>query len=155
MAAFEAKRLMKGLLMFLPHMVALCGRLMVDNRVPKTEKALLAGAIIYAIMPFDLIPDMLPFVGQIDDAYLISLALLRLISRTDEAVVRQHWRGGGNVAQLAFSVASVAPLLLPPRVRRVLTSRVEVVKESRPTDLKQAKGRSYPTLIEIPAQKER
>lgn len=154
MAALEVKRCMKGLLMFLPHMVALCGRLLTDPRVPRTEKALLAGAIVYALIPFDFIPDMLPFVGQIDDAYLISLALLRLISRTDQAVVREHWRGGGDVAQLAFSVASVAPLILPQRVRRVLTSRVEVVGESERANLKQAKGRSDATLKEVPDEKE-
>ena len=84
--------------------------------MPRTEKALFAGAIVYAIVPFDFIPDFLPFVGQVDDLYLISLTLLRLISRTDEAVVREHWRGVGDVAQLAASVASIAPLMLPHRV---------------------------------------
>jgi uncharacterized membrane protein YkvA (DUF1232 family) len=115
------------LLMFLPNMIALCGRLLTDGRVPVTEKALFAGAIIYALMPLDFIPDLLPFVGQIDDAYLISLTLLRLISRTDDRVVREHWRGGGDVVQLAEAVAGLAPRLLPKRIRRVLSAKVEPV----------------------------
>jgi len=57
-------------------------RLLGDSRVPTTEKALVAGAIIYAVIPFDLIPDMIPFVGQLDDAYLIAMTLLRLMDRT-------------------------------------------------------------------------
>lgn len=97
MRKIEAKRRMKNLLMFLPNMIGLCGRLMTDRRVPRAEKALFAGAIIYAVMPLDFIPDMIPFVGQIDDAYLIALTLLRLLSRTDAEVVRQHWRGCGDV----------------------------------------------------------
>ncbi|MBV9959725.1 MAG: DUF1232 domain-containing protein [Acidobacteria bacterium] len=150
MAALEVKRRMKGLLMFLPNMLALCGRLLTDRRVPRTEKALFAGAIVYAIMPFDLLPDMLPFVGQIDDAYLIALVLLRLINRTDESVVRELWRGSGDVVRLAESVASVAPLLLPARVHRVLSSRVEMRSQKERAALKEATGRSGAMLVEVP-----
>jgi len=49
-------------------------------------------AVIYAIIPFDFIPDMIPFVGQVDDLFLISLTLLRLIDHTDDMIVREHWR---------------------------------------------------------------
>lgn len=153
MATLEVKQRMKSLLMFLPHMIALCARLITDRRVPRTEKALFAGAVVYAIVPFDFIPDFLPFVGQIDDAYLISLTLLRLISRTDESVVREHWHGGGDVAQLAASVAGVAPLLLPQRVRRVLTSRVEAASQDKRLSFGKRR-RSEATLVEIPNEEE-
>jgi uncharacterized membrane protein YkvA (DUF1232 family) len=121
---------MKNLLMFLPNTIALCGRLMTDARVPRTEKLLFAGAIVYAVMPLDFIPDMLPFIGQVDDAYLIALTLLRLINRTDDVVVREHWRGGGDIVQLAQAIAGLAPRLLPGRVERVLSAHVEAVPES-------------------------
>src|SRR5882724_13659969 len=97
MSGLLARRRLKNLLLFIPNMVLLCARLMTDSRVPGTEKALLAGAIVYAIIPFDLIPDMIPFVGQIDDAYLIALTLLRLMERIDPKIVREHWNGGGDV----------------------------------------------------------
>jgi uncharacterized membrane protein YkvA (DUF1232 family) len=106
-------------------MLLLCARLLKDPRVPGTEKALLAGAIVYAIMPFDLIPDMVPFVGQIDDAYLIAMTLLRLMDRTDPAIVREHWSGGGDVVQLIGAAAMMAAKFLPKPIRRVLTSRVD------------------------------
>src|SRR5437660_12219195 len=101
MSNLKLKSRMKNLLMFLPNMVALCARLMMDKRVPRTERALFAAAVIYAIIPFDFIPDMIPFVGQVDDMFLIALTLLRLIDRTIDSVVREHWRGGGDVAPLA------------------------------------------------------
>ena len=116
---------MKNLLLFIPNLVLLCGRLMVDPRVPAKERLLVAGAIIYAIIPLDLIPDMLPFVGQVDDAYVISLTLLRLMSTTDPRLVREHWSGGGDIVELVGSVAIVAGKLLPQKIRRVLTSRIE------------------------------
>ncbi len=120
---------MKNLLLFVPNTVLLCGRLMTDGRVPRTERALVAGAIVYAIIPFDLIPDMIPFVGQIDDAYLIALTLLRLMDRTDERILREHWNGGGDIVQLVEATAMIAGKFLPKRIRRVLTSRVAVAKE--------------------------
>jgi uncharacterized membrane protein YkvA (DUF1232 family) len=154
MARLEAKRRMKNLLMFLPNMVALCGRLFMDKRVPVTEKALFAGAIIYALMPLDFIPDLLPFVGQIDDAYLVSLTLLRLISRTDDRVVREHWRGGGDVVQLAEAIAGLAPRLLPKRIRNILSARIEPVPGGLDVMIKAAK-KSQPVLVELPDEEEK
>ncbi len=145
MKRLEAKQRMKNLMLFFPNLVALCLRLLRDARVSKTEKALLAGAIVYAILPFDFIPDMIPFVGQVDDAYLISLTLLRLINRTDESVVREHWRGGGDIIELTASLAKIAPLILPKRIRRVLSARVE-----RATDTKQE---AFPASEKIPSMK--
>ena len=129
MARLEAKRRMKNLLMFLPNMIALCGRLLTDRRVQRAEKVLFAGAVVYALMPLDLIPDLIPFVGQIDDTYLIAMTLLRLIKKTDDRVVREHWRGGGDVVQLAEAIVGLAPKLLPARIRRVLSARVENTTE--------------------------
>jgi uncharacterized membrane protein YkvA (DUF1232 family) len=133
---------MKNLLLFVPNMVVLCGKLMVDPRVPAKERLLVAGAIVYAIVPLDLIPDMIPFVGQIDDAYLIALTLLRLMTISEPDVVREHWRGGGDVVELISSTALISSKFLPKRIRRVLTSRVEVPR---------AKGTGMaPILIERP-----
>ena len=117
---------MKNLLMFIPNLLLLSARLMVDSRVPATERVLVAGAILYALIPLDFIPDMLPFVGQVDDAYLISISLLRLMTVTDPLVVREHWRGGGDVVELVGSTALIAKKILPARIRRVLTAHVEV-----------------------------
>lgn len=116
---------MKNLLLFVPNLLLLSGRLMVDPRVPAKERLLVGGAIIYAFVPLDFIPDMLPFVGQIDDAYLIALTLLRLMTVTEPIVIREHWRGGGDLVELVGSTAQIAGKFLPKRLRRVLTSQVE------------------------------
>ena len=130
---------MKNLLMFVPNLLLLSARLMVDPRVPATERVLVAGAILYALIPFDFIPDMLPFVGQVDDAYLIAISLLRLMTVTDPMVVRQHWRGGGDVVELVGSTALLARKFLPARIRRVLTAQVEV-RPPLPSSLKESGG---------------
>lgn len=121
---------MSNFLMFLPNMFRLLGRLIKDSRVPIAEKALFAAAIVYVIMPLDFIPDVFPFVGQVDDIYLVALTLLRLVNRTDESIVREHWSGGGDIVSLADSVANIAPMLLPKRVTRVLSSKVELAPDA-------------------------
>lgn len=144
----QAKARMKNMVMFLPNMVLLCGKLLADKRVPVAEKALFAGAIIYAIMPLDFIPDFLPFIGQVDDVYLIALTLMRLISRTDERVVREHWSGGGDIISLADSVAQLAPMLLPKRVTRVLSSKIELAPAAK--NLQDLAKNKESLVIEIP-----
>jgi uncharacterized membrane protein YkvA (DUF1232 family) len=116
---------MANLLFFIPNLLVLCWRLMVDSRVPAKERLLVAGAIVYALVPLDVIPDMLPFIGQVDDAYLIALSLLRLMTVTDPRVVRQHWRGGGDVVELVGAVALTASKLLPKKITRVLTAQID------------------------------
>jgi uncharacterized membrane protein YkvA (DUF1232 family) len=146
MSALELQSRARNLLLFMPNLLILCARLMTDPRVPAREKALVAGAIAYAIMPFDLIPDMLPFIGQVDDAYLIALTLLRLMSVTEPDVVRRHWRGGGDIVELIGSTALIASKLLPKRVRRVLTARVEAPS----ADSRVMKGEFGRLLVERP-----
>jgi uncharacterized membrane protein YkvA (DUF1232 family) len=126
MASLQASRRVKNFLLFFPNLLLLCGRLMVDSRVPAKERVLVAGAILYALIPLDFIPDMIPFVGQIDDLYLIALTLLRLMTITQPTVVREHWNGGGDVVEFVGAAALLANKLLPGPIRRVLTARVEM-----------------------------
>src|SRR5690348_299370 len=118
------KERMKTFLMFLPNLFTLLLRLIKDPRVPNAEKALFGAAIVYVISPLDFIPDVFPFIGQVDDLYVVVLCLLRLINRTDDRVVRELWPGRGDIVMLADSVASLAPRFLPRRIARVITSRV-------------------------------
>jgi uncharacterized membrane protein YkvA (DUF1232 family) len=146
MAESTLKSRMTNLLLVIPNLLLLSARLMTDPRVPAKERLLVGGAILYAFMPLDFIPDMLPFVGQVDDAYLIALTLLRLMSVTEPRVVREHWRGGGDAVELIGATALLAGRLLPKRIRRVLTSKVEA-----PRTPGQNESTALPLLIERPA----
>ena len=122
----QVKTRLRGFMMFLPNLVMLLSRLLKDARVPAAEKALFLAAIVYVISPLDFIPDFFPFIGQVDDLYVVALVILRLVNRTDEGIVRGHWSGGGDIVSLAESIANLAPKFLPKRISRVITSRVEL-----------------------------
>jgi uncharacterized membrane protein YkvA (DUF1232 family) len=139
---------MRGFLMFLPNMVKLLGRMLKDTRVPTAEKALFLAAIVYVISPLDLIPDVFPFIGQVDDMYVVVLTLLRLVNRTDASVVREHWSGGGDIVSLADTIAGIAPKFLPKRIARVLESRIELAPAGKV--LKSITKRDEPLVREIP-----
>ncbi len=144
----ELRSRMKSFMMFLPNMVVLLGRLLKDARVPTAEKALFVAAIIYVISPLDFIPDVFPFIGQIDDIYVVSLTLLRLLNHSDERIVREHWPGGGDIFALVESITSIAPILLPKRVTRILSSRVELAPAGR--ILKNIGTSEQVIVVEIP-----
>ena len=143
----QIKSRMNNFLMFLPNMFTLLGRLLKDSRVPLTEKALFAAAVVYVIMPLDFIPDIFPFIGQVDDIYLVALTLLRLLNRTDEGIVREHWSGGGDIVSLTNSIAGLAPMLLPKRVTRVLSSKVEMAPTS---EIVKAVSKRQKVMVEKP-----
>jgi uncharacterized membrane protein YkvA (DUF1232 family) len=54
---------------------------------PKLAKALLWLAIGYLLMPFDLIPDFLPVVGQLDEVVIIPLLLYLAVKITPSEVI--------------------------------------------------------------------
>jgi uncharacterized membrane protein YkvA (DUF1232 family) len=50
-----------------------------DRATPLQVRAALMGALAYFVLPFDAIPDMLPFLGYGDDAAVLATAL-RMVS---------------------------------------------------------------------------
>src|SRR6185503_5387610 len=74
-----AKRTVMYYIRQLPQYVRLLAGLARDPRVSMVDKMIVLGAIAYIVMPIDLIPDFIPFFGEIDDVYILVLALQRLI----------------------------------------------------------------------------
>ena len=59
------------------------------EEVPKKEKALILGALGYFILPFDLIPDVVPGVGYVDDLGALIAALVRVSMYIDADIKKQ------------------------------------------------------------------
>ncbi len=77
----------------IPRYLRLLVGLIADPRVARADKALLAGAVVYTLTPFDLVSDFLAIVGRLDDLFLLALTMDRLVARAGYEVVRAHWDG--------------------------------------------------------------
>ncbi len=49
---------------------------MIDARTPWLARLLLCLAIGYLLLPFDLIPDFIPFIGHVDDLILVTALII-------------------------------------------------------------------------------
>lgn len=83
--------------MILPDLIALLGRLLKDNRVEMKTKIIIAGTIAYLASPIEIIADVIPIVGQIDDISLTFFALDRVINEVPEKVIIENWQGNKDV----------------------------------------------------------
>lgn len=96
---------------FIPDCLVLFKRLLTDDRVSCTRKALLAVMVGYLAMPFDLVPDFIPVAGQLDDAILVALTLRVVLRGGGPALVEEHWPGPPQsrtmILRLAFGKAAV------------------------------------------------
>ena len=117
-----AKRTVMGTMKELPNFLRLLGGLITDMRVSTTDKLLVAGAVAYILLPMDFIPDFIPFLGEVDDIFVLVLALQRLIANAGRAVLLDHWMGDPKqLSSLDLErVLSSAAFFLPRRVRRRL-----------------------------------
>lgn len=117
-----AKRSLMGTIRQIPAYLSLLGGLLMDKRVRGADKLLVAAAFAYLIAPIDFIPDIIPFLGQVDDLFLVVTALNRLVGRAGRKVLLDHWRGdAAELSDLNFAkVLAAAALFLPPAMRRRL-----------------------------------
>jgi uncharacterized membrane protein YkvA (DUF1232 family) len=117
-----AKRTLMSTVKDLPNFLRLLGGLLTDRRVSNTDKLLVAGAIAYVVMPMDIIPDYIPFLGEVDDLFVLVLALQRLIANAGRTVIQDHWMGDPDqLKELDLErVLVAAAFFLPRRIRRRL-----------------------------------
>lgn len=106
----------------LPAYLKLLGGLLTDRRVSGVDKLLVAGAIAYIAMPLDFIPDFIPFIGEVDDVFILVLALQRLIENAGRQVVMAHWKGSvADLKEINLREAMMAAAFFLPRgIRRRL-----------------------------------
>jgi uncharacterized membrane protein YkvA (DUF1232 family) len=92
-----------------PHCAILFKRLLGDPRVPARWKVASGFALAYLAFPFDLVPDFIPVLGQLDDAVVVALVLRGLLRSAGPRLMREHWPGPTALLVPLERFAGVAP----------------------------------------------
>jgi uncharacterized membrane protein YkvA (DUF1232 family) len=99
----------RELAVLLPNLVALFRGLLKDSRVPRGTKLLVGLAVAWVISPIDLIPEVVPIAGPLDDAIVAALVLRHVLKRAGREVIEGHWRGDPATLRLILRAAGTSP----------------------------------------------
>lgn len=104
---------LRALLGRLPAYGRLYWRLLRQGGLDRGQRALALGALAYTVSPVDLVPGVIPVIGQLDDLAVALLGLRLLLRRLPPAVVEQHLAAVGlNLAQLDADLATLGQTAL-------------------------------------------
>lgn len=80
-------------LRLLPDLLRLLRSLVADPAVPRRARVWLVLLLGYLLMPFDLVPDMIPVIGYADDVVVVALVLRAVIRVAGPDTLGRHWSG--------------------------------------------------------------
>jgi len=116
---------MTQLLRALPNLVRLIARLVRDPMLPRTAKVALAAAMVYLASPIDLLPDVVPLVGYLDDLLLVSVVVDGLLNWVDRGLVLRYWPGSPDSLERVARAARMLAVWVPGRIKaRIFAPRL-------------------------------
>ena len=96
------------------HFARLLFELMMDARVDRKVKFFAGAVLAYIISPVDFIPEIFTGIfGYADDFVLSAFALNIILNWVDPEIVKEHWRGQGDLLATVQKVMQNAELLVP------------------------------------------
>lgn len=104
---------LSGALLLAPDVFMLLARIALDPQAPRETRRLVGGALLYFLLPTDLLPEALVgVVGFTDDVVLASIVLSQALRSDLEPLVERHWSGSGRACRVLADVANSASALL-------------------------------------------
>jgi len=107
-----------------------------DRRTPLPAKLLLGLAIGYFFLPFDLIPDMIPVLGQLDDLLIVPGLIFAALKFVPPEIVEEHRRRVRQESALASPSLLVTTDWLAEHINdknlRIVDIRGHVIPASEP-----------------------
>jgi len=93
-----------------------------DNRIPMKNRMVLGGLVLYLMTPFDIIPDFIPIIGWLDDAFVLIIVLDYIFNSADSDLILQHYPWNKKNFNKMKTYVQRLSWLVPERVKQVLFS---------------------------------
>ncbi|WP_323959715.1 DUF1232 domain-containing protein [Arthrobacter sp. JZ12] len=100
---------MRSAMRLLPDLLRLCRSLATSREVPGGVRLLIAGLLVYLILPIDLVPDFIPVLGYADDVIIVALALRTVIRRTGPELLARLWTGDDDGLRAVLRLGGLRP----------------------------------------------
>lgn len=84
----------------LPDLIALLVRLLKDKRIPLKLRISVIVSLGYLMSPIDIMPDFIPFIGNLDDLAVAFFALNKIINSVPHNIILENWAGEDNIIEL-------------------------------------------------------
>lgn len=93
----EREATTRDLVFAIPDIAKLLYRVVRDKRVSIFVRSGLVATAAYLALPFDVVPDWIPFIGQLDDFVVLTFGVRTLLRQVPDPILREHWTGEGRV----------------------------------------------------------
>ena len=98
-------------------------RLAADPALPRAAKIALGVVAVYLASPFDLLPDVIPFLGYLDDVLVLAILVDGVLNHVDRSLVLRYWPGSSTELEKVARVTHALAIWVPARVKERIFSR--------------------------------
>src|SRR5436309_350907 len=91
-----------------------------DERIPFQNRVVLGGLLMYLLTPIDLIPDFIPIIGWLDDAFVSIIILDYIFNSADTELILQHYPWNKQKFLQMKGYVDRLSWLVPARLKQIL-----------------------------------
>jgi uncharacterized membrane protein YkvA (DUF1232 family) len=91
-----------------------------DDRIPLQNRLVLGGLLIYLVTPIDIIPDFIPILGWLDDAFVTILILDYVFNSADTETILAHYPWSKKHFGRMRTYAERLSWMIPERLKKIL-----------------------------------
>jgi len=109
-----------------------------DQRIPLQNRMVLGGLLIYLLTPLDIIPDWIPVLGWLDDAFVTILILDYIFNSADTELILEHYPWNKKSFRKMKNYVERLSFLIPPTVKRILfhhAAKLALKRQKEPDEL--------------------
>ena len=91
-----------------------------DERIPLQNRVVLGGLLMYLLTPVDIIPEFIPILGWLDDAFFTVVVLDYVFNSADTDLILDHYPWSRTHFDRMKTFAERLSWMVPSRLKKML-----------------------------------